>query len=80
MIPTKLPETMGESSFRSLRIKGIPYIIVINYFFHYIEILVLTTTTSSNIIVAINNIFSRHSIPYVVVSDNGPQYASKEFT
>ena len=67
--------------FRFLELKGAPYIIVVDYFSCYIEILKLTTTTtSSSIIVAMKSIFSRHDIPNVVVSDNRPQYASKELT
>ena len=81
LIPTKLPERPWEKVASDLfELKGTPYIIVVDYLSRYIEILKLTTTTSSSIIVAMKSIFSRHGIPNVVVSDNGPQYASKEFT
>ena len=39
----------------------------------------MTTTSSLAIICALKSIFSRHGIPEVVRSDNGPQYASQEF-
>ena len=39
----------------------------------------LTTTTSSAIITALKAVFSRHGLPEVVRSDNGPQYSSHEF-
>ena len=37
-------------------------------------------TTTASIVSALKSIFSRHGIPQVLVSDNGPQYASQEFT
>ena len=40
----------------------------------------LTSTTSLNIIEALKDIFARHGIPETVVSDNGPQYSSLEFS
>ena len=39
----------------------------------------LASTTSSSIITALKAVFSRHGIPEVVKSDNGPQYSSHEF-
>ena len=39
----------------------------------------MTTTTSAAVITALKATFSRHSIPEVLRSDNGPQYTSKEF-
>ena len=57
-------------------LNGTPYIIIVDYFSHYIEILKLATTMAFNIIVAMKSIFCRHGIPDVVVTDNEPQYAS----
>ena len=54
-------------------LKGIPYIIVVDYFSRYIEIMKLNTTISASIITALKAIFSRHGIPDVLVTDNGPQ-------
>ena len=51
-----------------------------DYFSRYIEILQLSTTTSASIITALKTLFSRHGIPDVLVTDNGPQYASLEFS
>ena len=81
MIPTKLPERPCEKVTSDLfELKGTPYIVIVDYFSHYIEILKLTTTTSSRIIVGMKSIFCRHGTPDVVVTDNEPQYASKVFT
>ena len=51
-----------------------------DYFSRYPEIVKLTSTTSPCIIAALKGIFARHGIPETVVSDNGPQYSSWEFT
>ena len=39
----------------------------------------MSSTTSVCTIAALKNAFSRHGIPEVVRSDNGPQYSSQEF-
>uniref|UniRef100_A0A3Q1F5U6 Integrase catalytic domain-containing protein n=1 Tax=Acanthochromis polyacanthus TaxID=80966 RepID=A0A3Q1F5U6_9TELE len=39
----------------------------------------LSDTTSKGVITAMKSIFVRHGIPDIVISDNGPQYASEEF-
>ena len=45
----------------------------------YVEIAKLDKTTSSDVIIHLRSVFARHSIPEVVVSDNGPQYAAFKF-
>ena len=49
-------------------------------FSRYPEVVKLTSTTSAAIITALKAILSRHGIPEVIRSDNGPQYASQEFS
>ena len=39
----------------------------------------MSSTTSVSTIAALKNVFSRHGIPEVVRSDNGPHYSSQEF-
>ena len=55
------------------------YLVAVDYFSRYPEVIKLSTTTSTAVIAALKSIFSRHGIPEVVRSDNGPQYASQEF-
>lgn len=56
--------------------KGKEYLLVVDYFSRYPEV---TQLTSQAIIKALKEIFSRHGIPEVVRSDNGPQYISDLF-
>ena len=79
-MPTKLPQRPWEKIASDLfEFKGKTYIIVVDYFSRYIEILKLSTTSSASIITALKTMFSRQGIPDVLVTDNGPQYASQEF-
>ena len=55
------------------------YIVLVNYYFDYVEVSPLKQTTLSAIIKFMKVQFSRHGIPDVLVSDNGPQFTSKEF-
>ena len=52
------------------------YLLVVDYFSRYPEMINLPSTTSSP---ALKTVFARHSIPETVRSDNGPQYSSMEF-
>ena len=55
------------------------YVLVVDYFSRYIEIALLKETSSDAVINHLKSIFARHGIPEVVISDNGPQYASSSF-
>ena len=50
-----------------------------DYFSKFTEIAYLTSTSSAAVIEHCKSIFSRHGIPETLVSDNGPQFASREF-
>ena len=56
------------------------YLLVVDYFSRYPEVVQLGSTTSNSVIQAMKSIFSRHGIPETVRSDNGPQYSSSEFS
>jgi len=54
------------------------YLIVVDYFSHHPEVFQFPSTTSKSIIKVLQSIFSRHEVPSVFMSDNGPQYSSRE--
>jgi len=53
--------------------------VAVDYFTNYPEIELLKNTTSSTVIGKLKSIFSRHGIPQVLISDNGPQFTSQDF-
>ena len=54
--------------------------VTVDYFSNYIEMEKLGSQTSPAMIKALQATFARHGIPDTVVSDNGPAYASEEFS
>ena len=56
-------------------LKNVTYLVVIDYFSRYPEVIKPASTTSTAIITALKSIFSRHDIPNVFMSDNGPQFS-----
>ena len=73
---------LTEVSLLSPRIpltKGLFMLLLIDYFSKYPEVVKLNSATSGSIITASKSIFSGHGVPDVLVSVNGPQYASQEF-
>ena len=55
------------------------YLLVVDYYSRYPEVIKLTSTTSQSIITSLSSIFARHGIPEELISDNGPQYSSQDF-
>ena len=55
------------------------YMVFIDYYSKYPEVVKMTQTTSQSIIEAMKEMFARHGIPKTVVSDNGPQFSSDEY-
>lgn len=81
LMPTPLPDYPWQKVSTDLFfLKGATYILVVDYFSRYPEVIQLKTTTAHGVITALKSIFSRHGVPEEVVSDNGPQYSSQAFT
>ena len=66
---------MGTDLFE---LQGTKYLLVVDYISRYPEVTKLSSTTSRSIITALKCIFSRHGIPSILMSDNGPQFSSNE--
>ena len=70
---------MADDRTDLLALDGTMYLLAVDYFSRYPEVVKLTSTTSQSAINALKSLFSRYGIPEEVVSDNGPQYDSHEF-
>ncbi|XP_054708231.1 uncharacterized protein K02A2.6-like [Uloborus diversus] len=56
------------------------YLIVVDSFSKWIEVIKMSSTVSSSTIAALQQLFSRYGFPLEIVSDNGPQFISHEFS
>jgi len=79
-VPSKLPnypwQKVGTDLFH---LNNANYILVVDYYSRFIEVIKLTTTTFKSVIEALHSIFSHYGIPEILISDNGPQYSPNEF-
>ena len=81
LIPTSLPDYPWQKVAADLfHLKGLDYLVIVDYYSRYSEVIQLRTTTSQSVVNALKSVFARHGIPEVLRSDNGPQFSSKEFT
>ena len=56
------------------------YIVLVDYYSDFIEVSQLDDTTTATVCDFLKEQFSRHGIPDTLVSDNGSQFTSREFT
>ena len=79
MIAAQLPtypwQMIGSDLFE---LNGTTYMLVVDYFSRYIEVVQGTVTSLMGVIEKLKPMFSRQGIPEFMVSDNGPQYSSHE--
>lgn len=56
------------------------YLILVDYYSKFIEVEWLKSDTrSATVVTHLKSQFARHGIPETVISDNGPQFSSREF-
>ena len=58
---------------------GRTLLVVCDYFSNYIEVESLQTTTTRAVCKVMKALFARYGVPEVLMTDNGPQFASTEF-
>lgn len=58
---------------------GKRYLISVDYYSDYFEVDQLTSTSTTSIVNRFRAQFSRHGIPEILFTDNGPQFTSEEF-
>ena len=79
LLTTPLPKHPWERAAADLfQLNGSTYLLVVDYFSRYPEVIKLNTTTSKTVISSLKSIFSHHRIPSILMSDNGPQFDSSE--
>ncbi|KAG1649799.1 hypothetical protein GQR58_028618 [Nymphon striatum] len=80
LLPREFPQRPWEHVGSDLfYLKGKWYVLVIDYYSRYVEVGLLENLHSHGVINQLKSIFARHGVPELMTSDNGPQYASKEF-
>ncbi|OWF56513.1 Transposon Ty3-I Gag-Pol polyprotein [Mizuhopecten yessoensis] len=78
--PTPVSKSAWEHVSTDLfSLEGKDYIVTCDSFSNYPEVLLLPNQTATSVINALKSIFSRHGVPQVLTSDNGPCYSCKEF-
>jgi transposase InsO family protein len=58
---------------------GKTYLVLVDAYSKFPEVVKMTSTTTTATLAVLRDIFSRQGLPEVLVSDNGPQFVSKEF-
>lgn len=80
LMPKNIPKAPWEMiGLDFFHFRNAEYLLVVDYFSKYVEIVRMETTTSSKMIEILKNTFSRLGIPHTVCSDNGPQFSSGTF-
>ena len=80
LVPTPFPEYPWQQVATDLfTLGGSDYLVIVDYFSRYPEVIQMRSTTSQAMIKALKSVFARHGIPETLRSDNGPQFASGEF-
>ena len=79
-VPSEIPphawHTLGTDLFYW---KHFDFLVLRDYFSKFLIVRKLPSSTSSAVCKEISNIFTEFGKPYIIRSDNGPCYASKEF-
>ena len=78
--PSELPQRPFQKVGADLLThKGNTFLVVRDYFSRYIDVTYLPETNSKTVIAKTKNIFAHHGVPELLISDNGPQFSSREF-
>ncbi|XP_032219108.1 uncharacterized protein K02A2.6-like [Nematostella vectensis] len=62
-----------------LEVQGEHYLVLVDLFSDYIELVQLPYNSSKTLIQQVKPIFATHGTPAVLISDNGTNYSSQEF-
>ena len=76
--PRKLPHALAQRV-KDKDWKGDSYLLTVDYYSKFIKVDKLTDQSSNTTIEVLKSQISRHGIPVVLRSENGPQFSSSEF-
>ena len=80
LLPTELPDGPWQKLGADILMwKQSSYLVIIDYYSRYLEILDLPNITSSMVIRKMKATFARHGLPCEIVTDGGTQFTSSEF-
>ena len=60
--------------------EGVDFLVIVVVHSKWPEILPMKSTTANATVSAVRDVFARFGLPVNVVTDNGPQFTSAEFT
>ena len=55
------------------------FMIIVDTHSKWLEVVKMASTTTEKTLDVLRNMFARYGLPEQIVSDNGPQFVSKEF-
>ena len=70
---------MGKSRSDIFELQKKQFLVLVDYYSGYVEVDQLTSMTANQVIAICKSQFSRHGIPDVPITDNGPQFSSHTF-
>ena len=80
MIPHDLPTKPWEICATDLfELDRETYIVIADYYSKFFEVKKINSSSSKTVINVLKEMYSRHGIPVILKSDNGPAYSSMEF-
>ena len=80
LIPHSVPDRpWSKLGVYIFELQGKQYLVIVDYYSGFVELDLLTHLTANQVINHCKSQFSRHGIPDVLISDNGPQFSSHEF-
>ena len=74
--PSRPWERVGVDLFE---LHGKVYIVIVDYYSRWVVYRKLTSLTSEHTIEVLKEVFATHGIPYLILTDNGPQFSAESF-
>ena len=80
LLPHELPDRPWQKVATDLfELGGVSYSVLVDYYSNFVEVDRLASMSTTNVVKALSTQFARYGIPEILISDNGPCYASAEF-